>query len=252
MFNIEKIPLFVVALITSAAFLIFISLFHIQIDWASLVTHHRIKVALTLLSPIIFGIITAYIAYQQHCLSKTQANISRDQRDIAHNKLRIENFEKIYQIHSSFSDLYVKIFNFPRLAPHEFENEFNYERVKKVSDLTDEKFSQELRSWVAEYIEEEKIIADMLSLCWLEQQKCKFLFDDNTYHTVFKYIQNCQKLFGIKKESISEQIRFSCERNYTDLLAELTLNHHVLILDVNEKMNKFINISDIICNDIRN
>lgn len=250
MLKISKILSCVVIVFTIISLIILFYPFIPQ-KWINFITLHRVKSALTLLSPIIFGAITAYIAYQQHCLAKTQANISRDQRDIAHNKLRVENFEKIYQIHSHFSDLYVKIFNFPRLAPHEFENEFNYERVKKVSELTDEKFSQELRSWTAEYIEEEKIIDDMLSLCWLEQQKCKFLFDDDTYHTIFKYMQNCQKLFDIKKESISEQIRFPYERSYADLCADINTDHHCLILEVNGKMNRFINISDIVCNNIK-
>ncbi|ARW47437.1 hypothetical protein [Acetobacter pasteurianus] len=50
----------------------------------------------------IIGLVTVYIAYQQHILAKQQKDISNQQKNIAANKLRLELFEKkceIYEIH---------------------------------------------------------------------------------------------------------------------------------------------------------
>ncbi|MFT8850387.1 MAG: hypothetical protein ABF898_01280 [Acetobacter orientalis] len=233
-------------MITGLAFLFYMVNPFLPLWCQGLITVHRIKTVLTLLSPIIFGAITAYIAYQQHLLARTQANISKDQRDIAHNKLRIENFKELYEIHSSFAEVYVKIFNFPSLIPFNFIEEFEYKGIKKVSRLVDERFSTELQAWAIKYIEEEKIIEDMIRSCWLDQQKCKFLFDDDTYQTIFQYINNCAVYFGVKKHSIDDQLKYPNENNYTENLARHSLKNDELIAEVTKKMDKFINVSDII------
>lgn len=202
MFNVEKTLLFIVTIITSAAFLFFIPHFHLSIEFGSLITIHRIKSFLTLLSPIIFGAVTAYIAYQQHCLAKTQANISRDQRDIAHNKQRIENYEKLYEIQESLLNLYNEVMNFEWEYPREVERQINVFSVHRVSDLIGRENSIEVEDWARAYIASEKKIYEVERLCDLIQIKCKCIFDDYTNESIMEFIIMAARLRSLKQTYI--------------------------------------------------
>ena len=206
MFNIGKTLLFIVAMITSAVFLFFVPHFHMPHKLASLITTHRIKSFLTLLSPIIFGAITAYIAYQQHCLAKTQADISRDQRDIAHNKLRVENYEKLYSMYDLFVKAYRDIYNFEWTIPLEFEKEIISDNIKDISDIINKNYSKELLLWSREYVDKSNEIDKLLDECWDCQLKCKFMLDKSTHDIVFKYLNNARVLYEAKKNCISMKL----------------------------------------------
>lgn len=245
MFNIEKIILFVVTIITSAAFLFFIPLIHIQIDWASLVTHHRIKVGLTLLSPVIFGAITAYIAYQQHLLSRTQANISKDQRDIAHDKLRIENYEKLYEIYNSFLKLYRNVFIFERFYPSEFQNELEYRRFHHVSDLVDQEIPQKIKDWAESYLDKEKELNKLLGECWDNQLRCEFMLDEKAHREILEFYNYAKSLFDTKKACLEKQLHYSEASDFIKIVMKEREKLNNSISNVTKKMKPYMDISDI-------
>lgn len=246
MFNIGKILLFVVTMITSAALLFVIPHIHIQIDWTTLVTHHRIKVALTLLSPVIFGAITAYIAYQQHRLAKTQANISKDQRDIAYDKMRLEHNERLIAIFNKMAEVYRALYDLECYCPNDLKNDIRYSRAWTVEELSrNTQVIPKSKKWALGYLKKSKKISKLLDVCWINQQECKFMLDRKTYQSIFDFGNKARALFDTKKECLDSQIRHN-ELSYNDILRKINKELDDLMDKVTEGMGPYMDIRDII------
>ncbi len=245
MFNVEKTLLFIVTIITSAAFLFFIPHFHLSIEFGSLITIHRIKSFLTLLSPIIFGAITAYIAYQQHCLAKTQANISRDQRDIAHNKQRIENYEKLYPIYNENCNLLNAVVNLPHSYPITYQFKIPYDSFKNLSDLVDADLSEEITAWSKNMITKKNKIYDLLNVCDLNREKSKFMLDDETFECVSNVLKKINSLFVMKIDSIYKQM-YDGVPSYILEVRKKERDLEDLFIYYTNRMKKYMDIHDII------
>lgn len=250
MFNIEKILLFVVTMITTAAFLFFIPQIHIQIDWAPLFTHHRIKVGLTLLSPIIFGAITAYIAYQQHRLAKTQANISKDQRDIAHNKQRMENYNFLYDLVKPFSEVIPLILSLPYSIPNILRTEKIHEVLSREISDEETQFSDKEKEW-SQFIFRLKIrFEEKISECFISRNKLEYMLDEKTISKIDYFLRKSEKIFEdrwfslsesvINKENSKERIE-QIEKIIADMKDLRTSN-----IRMNQAIKKYMDIRDII------
>jgi hypothetical protein len=249
MFNAGKTLFFIVAIITSAAFLFFVPHFHMPHKLASLITIHRIETALKLLSPIIFGAITAYIAYQQHCLAKTQANISRDQRDIAHNKLRVENYEKMFEIQDFFLTFYEETMGLKMEYPHEIYREIHNDienmEINEIPDLLNMKYSEKVREWAQSYIEKEQKLYEMAKIASINSKKCLLMFDEKTNNSILKFVISASRLHSIKSCYITSSL-YDREKN---ILKERVFNYssefEELMHDMIRKMKPYMDIRDI-------
>lgn len=231
----------------------FIPLIHIQIDWASLVTHHRIKVALTLLSPIIFGAITAYIAWQQHCLAKTQANISRDQRDIAYGKQNLENFDKLYEYVDDFYSLYINSLYLPSYYPrnHVTNNTHKIFDIYKVyTDIEKNDFSDYEKKWYQYYTDKCNSLDEILYKCKNHVEKLNYMFDENIMKKIKNFIRDSESLILHKKYMIFEYLdsELNSEQRLKDSKYEklekesLIKSYH----EMKEEIKPYISVSDIL------
>ncbi|WP_415435768.1 hypothetical protein, partial [Acetobacter orientalis] len=130
-----------------------------------LITVHRIETVITLLSPIIFGAITAYIAYQQHLLARTQANISKDHRDIAHNKIRLEHHEKLMSIYNTIGSVYRLVSDLDIRFPSDLSKTVLLMEARSIAELSRSASSENTRIWANDRIKELEDIKKQLHIC---------------------------------------------------------------------------------------
>lgn len=247
MFNIGKILLFVVTMITGLAFLFYMVNPFLPLWCHGLITVHRIKTVLTLLSPIIFGAITAYIAYQQHRLSRTQANISRDQRDIAHNKIRLEHHEKLIIIYNDMTTLYRELYSLERALPYELMAKRAVDfHIRAIEELSIEGKEKNVKQWATDYIEKTKEIEKLHDKCWINQQECKFMLDKKTYQTIFDFGNKAGQLFESKKNSMKSSIQYNEDKTYINIIKKLDDELDTLLSEVTYRMTPYMDIRDII------
>lgn len=250
MFNIEKILLFVVTMISSMAFL-FYMLHPALPTWChGLITVHRIKTGLTLLSPVIFGAITAYIAYQQHVLTLTQANIARDQRDIAYGKQKLENFDKLYEYLDDFHSLYNETFHFPSEYPKRHMTNNTHKIFDIYPDIENNDFSDYEKKWVHYYMEKGNYLEKILSKCEIDVEKLTYMFDENIIRKINHFIAEAESLIFHKKDIIYQ--RLYSESNSKWILEKIEYEKLVKksfvesYREMKKEIKPYISVSDIL------
>lgn len=246
MFNIGKILLFV--MITGLAFLFYMVIPFLPLWCQGLITVHRIKTVLTLLSPIIFGAITAYIAYQQHLLARTQANISKDQRDIAHNKVRLEYYEKLISIFNTVCSVYRLVSDLDFRYPSDLSKQVGLMNTKasSIAELSRSGSSENTRQWASDRINEFKNIEEQLDKCWMNEQECKFILDKETHNVLVKFVTKARAMFDLKVGCMDMEMIGHRATNSIEKIESLNDELEGVFDEISDKMTPYMDISDII------
>lgn len=141
------------------------------------------------------GVATTYIAFQQHVLAKQQKDISNQQKNIAANKLRLELFEKKYEIYEVHLNMALWV------------SKIKLEKEDKHSYLP-EKFNEE---WKKSKKYEENFVENEDKLISLGEQ-VRFLFDSEMYSflsvmrgKILTLETNIQFIRSLKKEEKKEK-----------------------------------------------
>lgn len=195
---------------------------------------------ITLFGSFVSAFVTILIAYRQYVITKTQ-------RDIAHNTIRLEYSGKLITIYNDMTTLYRELYSLERVLPYELRGKRAVDfKIRTLEGLSIEGKEKNVKKWATDYIEKTKEIKKLHDKCWINQQECKFMLDKKTYQTIFDFGNKAGQLFESKKNSTEDSIRFYTYKTYNNIIKTLDDELDTLLSEVTHKMTPYMDIRDII------
>ncbi|WP_149026446.1 hypothetical protein [Acetobacter aceti] len=212
------------------------------------------KGVVALLTPIVVGLVTVYIAWQQHLLSRTQAKLSQDQRDIAHNKQRVELFEKIYELYDDLSHGFEMLLGLTDYIPSSKDIVSFNENINKNYSLdckiSGDNIKADMYYFISKYDEMKSKIKTFENNIHTINGKCRFIFDANTAKSIKKlcyylsdliwYLSEVKSSMSLDKSVFSDSVLNSIRR-----CEDCRFHAIECQLSVESLFDLYLNISDI-------
>lgn len=202
---------------------------------------HRIKVTTQVLTPLVLGLMTLYVAWQQK-------KISHDQRDIAQNKQRIEIFQDLYGFYESLIETYRTCYRMPHRLPDYCRKIAPVPPSVDIADLLDRTDIQ-TEKWLCEYLEQRDKADELIRESAVMSLKAEFMFQKDAVDAVQVFITQVGLFYEAKLEFMNEEIQPGWHDDDKRQALHAVKKHRIAAEQAATAMTRafktYINISDI-------